>query len=190
MLVRMLRMREPVSILIAGSLWLLASSSQVHADGPDRVAATKPAEPTAEAKPTRPPLGDMAQRAELLFHAIVHDDPERAREVFFPEEPFLRIKDMAHPERYYARLRARFDKDIHALHASLGDLSDARFERLELTRRGGYVLPGEEGNKLPYWAARHAFLHYHVHGVAKKLEVRVLITWEGRWYVIHLSEFH
>ena len=37
--------------------------------------------------------------------------------------------------------------------------------------------------------ARISRLDY-ARGRAKKLEVRVLITWEQRWYVIHLSEFH
>jgi hypothetical protein len=33
-------------------------------------------------------------------------------------------------------------------------------------------------------------LHYRVNGVQRAIEVRVLITWGARWYVIHLREFH
>jgi len=118
----------------------------------------------------------------------VHDDAQRAREVFFPREPFLQIKAIPNPGRYYDKLHARFLQDVHTLHETLGQ--DARFERFELSRRGGYVRPGEEGNRLPYWAARHCFLHYRQGDQLKKFEVRVLITWQARWYVIHLSEFH
>lgn len=135
-----------------------------------------------------PVLGDFAQRAEQLFDAILNDDPKRANEVFFPRDPFLQIKAIPNPGRYYDKLYERFERDVHALHKTLA--KDARFERFELSKRGGYVKPAEEGNRLPYWAARHCFLHYREGNQLKKLEVRVLITWQERWYVIHLSEFH
>ncbi len=118
----------------------------------------------------------------------MRDDPKLASDVFFPRAAFLQVKAIPDPGRYYDKLYARFEQDIHALHATIAQ--DARFERFELVKRGGYVKPGEEGNHLPYWAARHCFLHYREGGRAKKFEVRVLITWEQRWYVIHLSEFH
>jgi hypothetical protein len=136
----------------------------------------------------RPPIGDFAARAELLFDAILRDDPKVASDVFFPRFAFLQVKAIPDPGRYYDKLYARFEQDLHALHKTLA--ADARFERFELAKRGGYVRPGEEGNHLPYWAARHCFLHYREGGRAKKFEVRVLITWEQRWYLIHLNEFH
>jgi hypothetical protein len=135
-----------------------------------------------------PPLADFEARAQLLFEAILRDDPTQAKEVFFPRDAFLLVKAMPNPGRYYDKLYARFEQDIHALHRMVAQ--DARFERFELSKRGGHVKPGEEGNRLPYWAARHCFLHYRERGEAKQLEVRVLITWQERWYVIHLSEFH
>jgi hypothetical protein len=146
------------------------------------------AEPTPV--PARPPLGDFDARARALFDAVVHDAPERAADAFFPRDAFLQVKAMQNPGRYFDKLRARFDQDIHALHRGLGDLSQARFERFELARRGGWVAAGEEGNKLPYWASRHSFLYYRVGDELKRFEVRVAITWQERWYVIHLSKFH
>lgn len=155
------------------------------------LALTRPA--LAEERPdlARRPAAESAQDgARQLFDAIVHDDPARAKDFFFPREPFTKLKAIAKPERYWDKLHARFEADVHALHARLPELARAEFVRLELGRRGGYVLPGEEGNRLPYWAARHAFLHYRVGEQQRKFEVRVLITWQERWYVIHLSEFH
>jgi hypothetical protein len=152
------------------------------------------AEPRAEslheqrASTLPPPLGDFEARAQRLFDAIVRDDPTQANEVFFPRDAFLLIKAIPDPGRYYDKLHARFERDVHALHKTLG--KDARYQRFELSKRGGHVKPGEEGNRLPYWAARHCFLHYRAQGKAQKLELRVLITWQERWYVIHLSEFH
>jgi len=151
--------------------------------GPRGVAADPPA------TPPRPAEGDVHDKVGRLWDAIVNDDPARAGDVFFPREPFLRIKAMADPGRYYDRLRARFDQDIHTLHATTPDLGQARFVRFELARRGGYVLPGEEGNRLPYWASRHSRLVYRVGAAERALEVRVLIAWEDHWFVIHLNEF-
>ena len=145
----------------------------------------------ADDPPPRPPGGDVEQaRASRLFDAIVRDDPALAADFFFPREAFRHVKGIASPDAYWARLFARYERDIHALHASLPDLPRAAFDRLEIVRRGGWVRPGEEANRLPYWVARHNRLHYQVDGRPRTLEVRVLITWGERWYITHLSEFH
>lgn len=143
----------------------------------------------ADSSASRPPLGDFEQRAEQLFEAIKKDDISLAKEVFFPREPFLKLKGIADPGAYYDRLAKRFEKDVHALHAGISKNADAKFLRFELSRRGGWVMPGEEANRLPYWASRYSKLYYGVQRQQKAIEVRVLITWEDRWYVIHLSEF-
>ena len=168
--------------------WLLAVNVAL-AQLPQDVAI--PAENAASLKqaPPRPPVGDAQDNAKLLFDAIVHDEPARAMGFFFPREAFLQVKAMAKPERYYERLRKRFEQDIHTLHRDTPDLDRASFERLELVRRGGWVKVGEEGNRLPYWASRHSWLHYRVGEAKRKIELRVLITWGQRWYVIHLNEF-
>ena len=140
--------------------------------------------------PPRPPASDAEAKARVLFDAIVHDDPARAREVFFPREAFLLVKDIPNPGRYYDRLQRRFEQDVHTLHAGLSKAAEARFERFELASRGGFVRVHDEGNRLPYWASRHSFLHYRIAGQLQRLEVRVLISWDDRWYVIHLNEFH
>lgn len=140
---------------------------------------------TLTSPPPRPAFED--DQARRLFDAIVHDDPARAAELYFPRDAFLQVKAMHDPGRYWDRLKKRFDDDIHALHRALPE--GATFERFELARRGGWVAVGEEGNRLPYWAARHSWLHYRVGTRPGKLEVRVLITWDDRWYVTHLNEF-
>ncbi len=145
----------------------------------------------ADEPPARPPAGDVEQeRARRLFEAVVHDDPNRAQDFFFPKEAFRHVKAIADPDGYWDRLMRRYRDDIHALHESIADLDRAEFERLEVVRRGGWVRPREEGNALPYWAARHNRLHCRVGDEARTLEVRVLITWGSRWYVTHLSELH
>jgi hypothetical protein len=65
----------------------------------------------------------------------------------------------------------------------------AVFDHFELARRGGFVAVNQEANRLPYWASRHSFIYYRVGRSLRRIEVRVLITWDDHWYVIHLNEF-
>ncbi|HEX5661221.1 MAG TPA: hypothetical protein VFX59_28715 [Polyangiales bacterium] len=141
----------------------------------------------AGAQEPRPSADGAQDGARSLLAAIVKDDPALADAFFFPRDAFTLLKAIAKPERYWEKLHKRFYEDVHALHRTVP--ANAEFVRLELSARGGWVKPGEEGNKLPYWAARHAWLHYRVGAAQQKLEVRVLISWQQRWYVIHLNEF-
>jgi hypothetical protein len=174
------------------ALVLLAWLAPVSAQAEPSTSAQIPAEnlATLHAPPARPPASEVDQKARLLFDAIVHDDPQRALECFFPRDAFLKVKAIADPGRYYDELRARFIEDIHSLHRQTPELAQASFARFELVQRGGWIKVGEEANRLPYWASRHSWLHYNVGKSQRKLEVRVLITWGPHWYVIHLSEFH
>jgi hypothetical protein len=158
---------------------------------PARDASAVPLHNRADLKepPSRPPASDAADKAKRLFDAILADAPERAQDVFFPRAAFLLVKDIPDPGKYYDRLKRRFEQDVHALHASLADPASAQFERFELANRGGFVRVHEEGNRLPYWASRHSFIHFRMRGKPQRLEVRVLITWDDHWYVIHLNEF-
>lgn len=140
--------------------------------------------------PPRPDLGDDEAKARALFTAIQRDDPDLASDFFFPREAFLRVKAVPDPGKYWDKLYARYREDIHALHRDTPDLANAEYERFELVKRGGWVQVKEEGNHLPYWVSRHSFLHYRVGPKRAKLEVRVLITWDDRWYITHLSAFH
>ena len=145
--------------------------------------------PKQEKPPPRPAAADAEAKARVLFDAIVRDEPQAAAGVFFPRAAFLLGKDIRDPGRYYDRLQRRFESDVHALHGRLRDPKSAEFVRFELANRGGFVREREEGNRLPYWASRHSWLHFRDAGKAERFEVRVLITWDDRWYVIHLNEF-
>jgi len=138
------------------------------------------------APPPLPALGDATDRAQRLLEAIKADKPELAHSFFLPREAFRLIKASKNPDALYDRLLAAFDRDIHALHAELKTVS---FVRLELSRRREWVLPFVEANHLPYWAQRHNWLVVSDGKRERRIEVRVLIAWDDRWYVTHLSEF-
>ena len=169
-----------------------SSSSRLLAEPPPPAAAAIPEHnrPKQPKPPPRPAASSAEARIRRLFEAIVRDDPALAHDVFFPRDAFLLVKDIRDPGRYYDQLHARFIADIHALHRRLPGLAQARLVRFELAQRGGFVAEHEEGNRLPYWASRHSFLYYEADGESHRVEIRVLITWDDQWYVIHLNEFH
>ena len=140
--------------------------------------------------PPRPPAAEVEAKIRKVFDAIVADNPALAADSFFPRDAFLLVKDIANPGRHYDQLRRRFDSDIHTLHKQFPGIENAKFERFELAQRGGFVAPHEEGNRLPYWASRHSRLYFRIGKTRQTFEVRVLITWDDHWYVIHLNEFH
>ena len=111
-------------------------------------------------RPARPPIGDAEDRAGQLFDAILQNDAELARPFFFPQEPFRILKGIADPDRYWNVLWRHYVRDIDALHGEVP--AGATFERLQMTRRGGWVERREEANALPYWASRHDWVHYRV----------------------------
>jgi hypothetical protein len=177
--------------VLAAALFVLAGRAPAQRRG--RVSAEAlgivvPAENDARltAPSPRPPIGDLSERAARLFDAIVHDAPERAMDAFFPRGPFLVLKGIDDPGRYHGVLVRHFVHDIHALHAELPDLARARFAGLTMSRRATWQAVRSEANALPYWAVRHSTLDYLVDGVARSIEVKVLIHWGPRWYITHL----
>lgn len=177
-------MLRPAVLITLLSAW--AWSALPGAFHPAAVAAQAAA---SKKEPPLPPLGDAGDRARVLFDAIVRGDPALASDFFLPRDAFLAIKAAANPGAIYDQLVRAYDRDIRALHAGTPDLATAEFVRLELSHRRGWVVPGEEANRLPYWAQRHNALVYRVAGALRRIEVRVLISWQDRWYITHLSEF-
>ena len=166
--------------LLAIPLALLAASVAAQ----ERPAVPSENDPRATEPPPRPPAGDTPERAARLFEAIVRDDPNHAREFFFPREPFLILKGIADPGRYWDVLWRHYERDIHELHASLPE--GATFDRFVMSRRGGWVERRQEANALPYWACRHSWIYYRAGEREQRFEIRTLINWGPRWYVTHL----
>jgi hypothetical protein len=130
------------------------------------------------------------QRAAMLWDAIVSDEPERAKAFFFPLGAYDRVKDVADPAAdWKRRLLAAYFRDIHALHAQLGDAQGAaRFVSLDVpSGRARWIDPGEEWNKIGYFRVFGSRLRYEANGESRGLEVKSLISWRGEWYVVHLS---
>ncbi len=131
---------------------------------------------------------ELQDRAKGLFEAIVHDEPERAEAFWFPKEPFVPLKDVKDPGKYWNQLHKSYVNDVHALHKKRKSWEGAEFVKFEGWARSKWVPPGDEANKIGYHRAFHGKLHYKAGGEDGEMDVHTIITWQGRWYVTHLRK--
>jgi hypothetical protein len=143
-------------------------------------------DPYNRAKPELASL-DLTERARHLFDAIVQNEPTLADDFFFPAAPFVPLKDVADPAKYFAQLLAAYHRDITALHRSRTSWADARFVSFELGTSPTWVKPGDEYNKIGYFRTFHGKLRTGISGTPHIIEVRTIISWDGKWYVTHLG---
>jgi hypothetical protein len=133
---------------------------------------------------------DFYARARLLWNAIVEDEPSLAMPFFFPLGAYEKVKDIPYPAADWKhRLVAAYERDIHDLHARLGNSADAvKFVALEVPdSRTRWVNPGEEYNKVGYYRVFGSKLRYETSAGARTFDVKSLISWRGTWYVVHLG---
>lgn len=176
-----------------------ASSSPAVPIDPPSVSASASAGNSAGAEPeavdpdnkTLPPFDgpELEASARDLFDAIVRDDPSKARDFFFPREPFTPLKDVANPDRYWLNLYRTYERDIHALHGKRRDWSGATFVGFEQGTKPTWVKPGDEYNKIGYHRTFGGRVVMRIDGQRHTIKIHTLISWNGRWKITHLLPF-
>jgi hypothetical protein len=166
-----------------------APSASATADAPDAGAAdaSAPIDWKNEQKYTLA-SDELTERARGLFEAIVKDDPTLAEPFWFPEEPFTPLKDVKNPNKYWKQLHRAYANDVHKLHRKRKSWDGATFESFTVGSTPKWVKPGDEVNKIGYYRSFRGKLRYRVGDQTSSLEVHTIITWQGRWYVTHLSK--
>lgn len=161
-------------------------------DEPALVAEDGSLLPQTEHRPTTDtPI--YAHHVELLFKAIVEDDPEIARPFFFPLVAYEQVKAIEKPAwDWNHRLWKHFERDVHEYHAKLGaNPEGAVLERIALREPSiRWMKPHTEGNRLGYFrVTRSRIQGRKADGTPIDLELTSMISWRGEWYVVHLHGF-
>jgi hypothetical protein len=165
-----------------------AGSAPAASDaGADSADAGAPFAADNKVAPTEGP--ELQARAKGLFEAIVKDEPSLAEPFWFPKEPFIPLKDVKDPGKYWDQLHRTYVNDVHALHKKRKDWDKATFAGFDGWSRSKWVPPGDEANKIGYHRAFHGKLRYEIDGKKHELDVHTIITWQGRWYITHLRKF-
>ncbi len=131
---------------------------------------------------------ELQDRAKGLFEAVAKDDPSLAEPFWFPRAPFIPLKDVKDPGKYWAQLHKAYERDVHALHKKRKSWDGASFVTFEGWSRPTWVEPGHEANNIGYHRAFNGKIRYTAGGHDGEIEVHTIITWQGRWYVTHLRK--
>jgi hypothetical protein len=177
----------------------ITDASAVSDAGPAADASPPPASaPSGEESGKLPQTHDRPEpsgpafdaRVRALWDAIVTDDADRGTPFFFPLSAYQQVKGIANPSSDWKhRLMAHYARDIHALHAKLGDkAAHARFVAADVPMdRARWVEPNEEYNRLGYFRVYGTKLRGDSDGAPIVIDVTSLISWRGEWFCVHLT---
>lgn len=166
---------------------LLAVLSASYAADPASSDAAEAELPQTSDRPESDARVDALARG--LLDAIAHDDPSLARAFFFPLPAYRQVKAIQDPDRDWTkRLIAAYERDIHALAKVVP--ADAVFVSYDIPAKGPHwVDPGREWNKLGYFRVFGTRLRYVAGGKPASIPIKSMISWRGRWYIVHLSGY-
>jgi hypothetical protein len=113
-----------------------------------------------------------------------------AVQVFFPLTAYKQVKAIADPAAdWHTRLLGSFRLDVAAAHHFLGrGARRARLVRVIVpSAEAAWIGPGVCENSVGYWHVGGARLVYRQHGQLRSIGIASLISWRGRWYVVHFG---
>ena len=140
----------------------------------------------------RPSVRTRVFRAEMtdLWAAMVTGKPRLAAQAFFPVAAYKQVKAIFDPAADWRdRLFAEFRLDVAAAHRHLGrHPGRARLVRvITPSADAAWIVPGVCENGVGYWHVGGARLVYREGGVLRSIGIASLISWRGRWYVVHFG---
>jgi hypothetical protein len=122
-----------------------------------------------------------------LWAAVLTGQPDLASQSFFPLSAYQQVKAIADPAAdWRSRLWGDFRLDVAAAHRYVG--RGASLVRVIVpSAQAAWINPGVCYNSVGYWHVAGARLVYRQHGALRSIGIASLISWRGRWYVVHFG---
>jgi hypothetical protein len=141
---------------------------------------------------TLPSAHTQVFRAEMtdLWAAVVTGRASLAAQAFFPLAAYTQVKAIADPSAdWHSRLFGDFRLDVAAAHHFLGRGArhDALIRVIVPAAEAAWISPGACYNAVGYWHVGGARLVYRHRGQLRSIGIASLISWRGRWYVVHFG---
>jgi hypothetical protein len=141
---------------------------------------------------TLPRAHTQVFRAEMtdLWAAVVTGRARLAMQSFFPLAAYTQVKAIADPSAdWHSRLFGDFRLDVAAAHRFLGRGArhDTLIRVIVPEGEAAWINPGACYNAVGYWHVGGARLVYQHHGQQRSIGIASLISWRGRWYVVHFG---
>ena len=125
-----------------------------------------------------------------LWTAVVTGRPVLAADAFFPLTAYEQVKAIADPAAdWHSRLWSEFQLDVAAAHALLGP-GGAHASLVQVivpATEASWIVPGVCYNGVGYWHVGGARVVYRLGGQLRSFGIASLISWRGRWYVVHFG---
>jgi len=125
-----------------------------------------------------------------LWAAVVSGRPALAMDAFFPLGAYRQVKAIADPTAdWHDRLVADFRLDVAAAHGLLGPSAGqaALVQVIVPSAQASWIVPGVCYNAVGYWHVAGARVVYRLGGRLRSFGIASLISWRGRWYVVHFG---
>jgi hypothetical protein len=140
----------------------------------------------------RPAANSPVFHAEMtdLWAAVVTGRPKLGLSAFFPLVAYEQVKAVADPAAdWQNRLVAEFNLDVAAAHELIGQRARhaALLRVIVPEAQASWIDPGVCYNGVGYWHVAGARLVYRVGGRERSIGIASLISWRGRWYVVHFG---
>jgi hypothetical protein len=140
----------------------------------------------------RPPAHSAVFQAEMtdLWAGVVSGRPHLAMSAFFPLVAYEQVKAIADPAAdWRTRLVGEFRADVVAAHDLIGKgVKKATLVRVVVPeQQASWIDPGVCYNGVGYWHLPGSRVVYRVGGQVRSFGIASLISWRGRWYVVHLG---
>ncbi len=133
-----------------------------------------------------PPAQSFDKAAEALLLAISSGSFADVRELFFPENVFLELKAIAHPQTYYQQLMTWFAKDFENEKKKLAKDAPVKFKSF---KRGScrWKSIQSEANAIAYWSCYRNKIIFEQADKEQQIDIKTLINWGPNWYITHLG---
>ena len=169
-----------------------ASPGAAVPTGQPTVIAVPPPPASLHQTRTLPRARTRVFRAEMtdLWAAVVSGQARLGAQAFFPLAAYTQVKAIADPAAdWHSRLFGDFALDVAAAHRFLGaGARHAVLVRVIVPSTGAaWINPGVCYNAVGYWHVGGARLVYRQHGQVRSIGIASLISWRGRWYVVHFG---
>jgi len=167
-------------------------SKRPHQAGPGLVVPVPPSHATLPQTRALPSARTAAFHAEMtdLWASVVTGRAAFGMRAFFPLGAYRQVKAIADPASdWHSRLVGDFILDVGAVHDLLGPAARAaRLVRVIVPEaQASWIDPGVCYNGVGYWHVAGSRIVYRVHHQLRSIGIASLISWRGRWYVVHFG---
>jgi hypothetical protein len=168
--------------------------------GPSASPATTPSA-SPSVIPVPPPPGSLHQtmafpsahtpvfNAEMtdLWAAVTTGTAILAVQAFFPLTAYTQVKAIYDPAAdWHNRLFEDYQLDVAAAHRFLGGKATL-VQVIVPSAEAAWISPGVCSNSVGYWHVADARMVYQQNGQLRSIGIASLISWRGRWYVVHFG---